>query len=257
MLLRRVEASSMTKRFAPAIMFVLLLLLVPVTAFAQITQQGPRTGSSSDRRSTVNFTLGYFALRGIESRAAGDVVVAELVNPEPLLFEVKDLNAFIFSGEYLFAVNRSIEVGVGLGFAQKTVPSIYANVTHSNGDEIRQDIKLRQIPVTFTGRFLILPLGSVVEPYVGGGLTAIRWQYSEVGEFVDNGEIFNGIYKADGTTPGPIILAGARAAIGSATVGGEMRWQKAVASGLLEHGFLDDKLDLGGWHANFTVGIRF
>src|SRR5262245_3592844 len=255
MLIRRVEASSMTKRFASAITFV--LLLVPASAFAQISQVGPRTGSSSDRRSTVNFTLGYFALKGIESRVDDDVVVADLVNPEPLLFEVKDLNAFIFSGEYLFAVNRSIEVGVGLGFAQKTVPSIYADITHSNGDEIVQDIKLRQIPVTFTARFLILPLGSTVEPYVGGGITAIRWQYSEVGEFVDNNVIFNGIYKADGTTVGPIIVAGVRAPIANATIGGEMRWQKAVASGLAAEGFLGDKLDLGGWHANFTVGIRF
>lgn len=243
----------MTTRFASAI--ALVLLLAPASAFAQIHQVG---SSSSDHRNTVNFTIGYFGLKGLESRPADDVLVADLLSQHPLLFEVKDLNSAIFSGEYLFAVNRSIEVGVGLGFAQRTVPSVYADLTHSNGDEIRQDIKLRQIPVSFTARFVILPIGSAVEPYVGGGLTAIRYQYSEVGEFVDDiGTIFPAVYKADGVAVGPVIVAGVRAPISNWTVGGELRWQKAEASGLADAGFLGDKLDLGGWHANFTVGVRF
>jgi len=242
----------MTKRFASAMAFV--LLLAPASAYAQIHQTGT---SSSDRRNTANFTIGYFGLKGLESRANDDVLVGDLLSAQPLLFEVKDLNSTIVSGEYLFAVNRSIEVGVGLGFAQKTVPSVYANLTHKNGDEIVQDVKLRQIPVSFTARFLILPLGSAVEPYIGGGLTAIRYQYSEVGEFVDGEDIFSAAYKADGVATGPVIVAGARAPIANWTVGGEMRWQKAKATGLAAEGFLGDTLDLGGWHANFTVGVRF
>jgi len=236
-------------------MLALVLLLVPVRAFAQIHQVG--SSSSSDGRSTVNFHVGYFALKGLESRVDDDVLVADLVNAHPLFFEVKDLNSATFGGEYLFGVNRSIEVGVGLAFSQRTTQSVYADLTHPNGDEIRQDIKLRQIPVTFTGRFLILPRGSVVEPYVGAGLVAIRYQYSEAGEFVDNGVIFPEIYKINGTTAGPIFLAGVRAPISNWTAGLEMRWQKAEASGLLNEGFLGDKLDLGGWTTNFTVGVRF
>jgi len=43
------------------------------------------------------------------------------------------------------------------------------------------------------------------------------------------------------------------------TVGGEIRWQKAVGKGLIDQNefFLGDKIDLGGWNYNFTVHLRF
>jgi hypothetical protein len=244
----------MTKRVVYTI--ALVLLLTPAAAFAQIHQVS--SGSTSDARSTVNFTIGYFALKGLDSRASDDVLVGDLISDHPLLFEVKELNPVVVGGEYLFAVNRSVEVGVGLAFGQRTAHSVYSDLTHPDGSEIAQDIKLRQIPVSFTGRFLILPHGSKVEPYVGGGLVAIRYHYSEVGEFVDtDSTIFPASYEADGTAVGPVILAGVRAPIANWTVGGEMRWQKAKASGLAQQGFLGDTLDLGGWHINFTAGLRF
>jgi len=87
---------------------------------------------------------------------------------------------------------------------------------------------------------------------------AIRYRYSEVGDFVDDfGDIFPARYVADGVAVGPTILGGIRAPISNWTVGGEVRWQKAEGKDLFEEGFLGDKLDLGGWHANFTFGIRF
>jgi len=246
----------MTTRIAGTI--TLVLLLGPAAAFAQIHQVGGPTGSTSDTRSTVNFSLGYIGQRGIDSRPSDDVLVGDLISAHPLLFTISDLNGAVAGGEYLFAVNRSIEVGVGIGFAQRTVPSIYADLTHPNGDEIQQDIKLRQIPVSFTGRFLILPKGSKVEPYVGAGLVAIRYHYSEVGEFVDaDGTIFPASYVSDGVATGPVVLAGVRAPVANWTVGGELRWHKAEAHGLAQEGFLGDTLDLGSWQINFTAGIRF
>jgi opacity protein-like surface antigen len=243
----------MTKRFASTL--ALVLLLAPASAFAQIRQVG---SSSGEGKSTINFTVGYFALKGLESRSTDDVIAADLLNQHPLLFQVKDLNSAVIGGEYLLSAGRNIEFGVGLGFSQRTVPSVYADLTHSNGDEIFQDIKLRQIPVTFTGRFLLMPRGSSVEPYVGAGIVAIRYQYSETGEFVDEfGTIFPNNYIIKGTATGPTVLAGVRAPIENVTVGGEVRWQKVEGKGLADIGFLGDKLDLGGWHANFTIGFRF
>lgn len=234
---------------------VLVLLLAPGAAFAQIRQV---SSSPANTKNAVSFTLGYFGLKGIESRVDGDVLVGDLINAHPLLFEVDDFNGPTFGGEYLFAPMRSIEVGVGLAFSQKTISTVYADLTHANNDEIRQDLKLRQIPVSFTGRFLVLPRGSVVEPYIGAGLTAIRYHYSEVGEFVDfDGTIFPAVYETDGTAAGPVVLAGARAPFQNWTVGGEFRWQKVVADVPEETGLLGTKLDLGGWHFNFAVGFRF
>lgn len=246
----------MTKRVVSVI--ALALLLTPAAAFAQIQQVGSGSASGSNARSTVNFTIGYFALKGLDSRGDDDVLVRDLISDHPLLFEVGELNPPVVGGEYLLAVNRSIEVGVGLAFGQRTAHSVYADLTHPDGSEIMQDIELRQIPVSFTGRFLILPYGSKLEPYVGGGLTAIRYHYSEIGEFVDvDSTIFPAVYEADGTAVGPVILAGVRVLVANWTVGGETRWQHVKASGLAQDGFLGDTLDLGGWHVNFTAGVRF
>jgi hypothetical protein len=230
----------------------LLTLLTPALASAQIRQ----VGSSSEGNQTVNVTLGYFALKGLDSRTTDDVLFNDLQSEQPLLFEIKDFNFATVSGEYLYGIG-AFEAGIGLGFYQRTVPSIYAHLQHNDQSEIEQDLKLRTIPVSFTARFLPLGRGSL-EPYIGAGLTAIAWRYSETGEFVDSDfTIFPARYVAKGTATGPTILGGVRGVAGNWVVGGEVRWQKAEAKGLLEEGFPGDRLDLGGWTTNFTFGVRF
>jgi hypothetical protein len=238
------------------VLIAVLILLAPAAASAQIRQVG--SSSASSARSTVNFTIGYFMLKGLESRVEDDVLVNNLFNQHPLLFEIEDFNSVTFGGEYLLGLGSHFEAGVGLGYSQRTVHSIYADLVRPGDVEIEQELKLKQVPVTFTGRFLLLPRGSAVEPYIGGGLVAIRYRYSEAGEFIDEfGDIFPERYVADGVAVGPMFLGGIRAPINNWTVGGEFRWQKAEGTGLLEEGFLGDKLDLGGWHVNFTFGVRF
>jgi opacity protein-like surface antigen len=233
---------------------VLATLLAPAAATAQIRQ----VSSSAGGTQTVNFSIGYFALKGLDSRVDDDVLLNELQNAQPLVFEIKDFNSATFGAEYLVGVGSHVEAGVGVGYSQRTVPSVYRNLTHADNTEIQQELKLRQIPVSFTGRLLLLPRGSAVEPYIGAGIVAIRWRYSETGEFVaDDRSIFPARFIADGTAAGPLVLGGIRAPIGNWTVGGEARWQRVEASKLLEQGFLGDKLDLGGWTANFTFGVRF
>jgi opacity protein-like surface antigen len=234
---------------------VFAMLWTPAAASAQIRQ----VSTSSDNRQAVTFTLGYFALKGLDSRVDDDVLLFELQKSEqPLLFRVKDFNSAIFGGEYLLGLASNLEAGVGVGFSQRTVPSVYAKLTHADSSEIQQDLKLRQIPVTFTGRLLLLPRGSTVEPYVGAGIVAIRWRYSETGEFVASDRtIFPARFTAQGTAVGPTVLAGLRAPVGNWAIGGEVRWQKAEATKLLSKGFLGDKFDLGGWTGNFTFGVRF
>jgi opacity protein-like surface antigen len=252
-----------------ALLLGCLVLLAPALASAQIRQV---SSSASDGNQTVNFTIGYFSLKGLDSRVTDDVLLNELTNPglvndipQPLLFQIKDFNGATFSGEYLIGFGRNLEAGVGVGYYQRTVPSVYANLTHSNGDEIAQDLKLRTVPFTFTARFLPLPRGSAVEPYVGAGLVVIKYRFSETGEFVDE---FGGIYSArystglpddthGHTAVGPTVLGGVRFPVGNIVFGGEGRWQKAEGKDLLADGFLGDKIDLGGWVWNFTAGVRF
>jgi outer membrane protein W len=233
---------------------VVATLCAPAVASAQVRQ----VSTSSDSKQTVNFTIGYFALKGLDSRVEDDVLLNELQSAQPLEFQVKDFNSAIFGAEYLLGVTSNVEVGVGVGYAQRTVLSRYAHLEHNDGTDITQDLKLRQIPVAFTGRFLLMPRGSAVEPYIGAGLVAIRYRYSEVGEFVaDDRSIFPARYLAEGTAVGPTVLAGLRAPVGIWSAGGEVRWQKAEAKGLRDLEFVGDKFDLGGWTANFTFGVRF
>jgi hypothetical protein len=235
-------------------MTVFAMLCAPVAASAQIRQ----VSAANENRQTVNFSIGYFALKGLDGRVADDVLLAELQSAQPLFFEIKDFNSALFSGEYLFGFTPHIEAGIGLGYTQRTVDSVYERLTHADGTEIRQELKLKQVPVTFSGRFLILPRGSAVEPYIGAGLVAIRYRYSEIGEFVaDNNDIFPARYISEGTVAGPTVFFGLRAPFGNWTAGAEGRWQKVEAKGLLDEGFIADKLDLGGWTANFSFGVRF
>jgi opacity protein-like surface antigen len=238
-----------------ALLLALAVVLAPSLANAQIRQV---RSSPAGGNNTVNFTIGYFALKGLDSRVNDDVLLGDLQNGQPLLFEVKDFNGASIGGEYLFGIGSNFEAGVGLGFYQRTVPSVYANLTHSNGDEIQQDLKLRTVPVTFTGRFLLLPRGSAAEPYVGAGIAAVRWRYSETGEFVDvDNSIFPARYIADGTATGPIVLAGIRFPFDAVVAGGEVRWQKVQGDIPVDVGMLGTKIDLGGWTTNFTLGVRF
>jgi len=243
----------MTKRLC-AVM-ALAILLAPAAASAQIRQV---SSSSSTGAQTVNFSLGYFAMKGLDSRVEDDVLFNNLQNGQPLLFEISDFNSFVFGGEYLIGIGSNFEAGVGLGYTQRTVPSVYENLTRPGGAEIEQDLKLKQVPVTFTGRFLFLPRGSKVEPYAGAGLVAIKWKYTEIGDFVDEfNNIFPGDFRAEGTAVGPTVFGGVRAPVGNWTVGGEVRWQKAEGDIPIEAGFLGTKIDLGGWTTNFTFGVRF
>ena len=243
----------MIRQFGAAV--AAIIILAPATAGAQIRQVG---SSSSVGNSTVNFNIGYIGLKSLESRVDDDVLLNNLQSLHPLLFEIEDFNGPTIGGEYLFGIGSHFEAGVGVGFAQRTVDSIYADLTRPGDVEIRQELKLRQIPVTFTGRYLFLPRGSSVEPYIGGGVVAIRYRYSEVGDFIDDTlTIFPARFVKDGVAVGPTIFGGLRAPVGNWTVGGDVRWQKAEADGLFDEGFLGDKLDLGTWQVNFTFGFRF
>ena len=75
-------------------------------------------------------------------------------------------------------------MSLGLGFYQRTVPSVYNEYVDVDGSEIIQDFRLRIVPATATIRFL--PFGDTpVQPYFGGGFGLYAWRYAEFGKFID------------------------------------------------------------------------
>src|SRR3954464_2786827 len=105
-----------------------ILILAPATARAQITQVG--TSSCSDGRSTVNFSIGYFMLKGLESRDEDDILLNDLQSGQPLLFEVNDFNSATFGGEYLLGIGSHFEAGVVLRYSQNYRQHILPQLPH-------------------------------------------------------------------------------------------------------------------------------
>ncbi len=204
---------------------------------------------------TVNFTLGGFVPRDYDSRVDGDVLVA---NRDFLVFRISDFHSWAVGGEWLIPFGRFVEGGVGLSYTRQTVPSVYADFVDSDGTEIEQETRLQRLPIDFTVRVLPFGQGSPIQPYVGGGVTAIRWHYSEFGEFVDfdaGRRIFEGEFSADGSRAGLVALGGVRFGNKRATAGFEVRYYRADAE--LDDRFAGSRLDLGGWTYQATGGFRF
>lgn len=246
----------MMKRVRP-IRVASVLALVFLGASAAAEAQISRVDSG---RQSIEFNLGYFSVRGEDSRTEGDVLVADLTDIEPLAFDIKDFNGATLGGAWNVALSDYLEAGVGVGFYQRTVPSVYLDVVNEDGTEIEQDLKLRILPVSASVKFLPIGRGGV-EPYVGAGIGFFNWRYSEVGDFVDTSDysIFRASYVADGTAVGPIVFGGIRFPVSDIwTVGGELRYQDVEAEiDRDETDLLGDRIDLGGWSTSFTVGLRF
>ena len=222
------------------------------------------SGSASAQQ-TLNFNIGYFTVRGEDARTGAgcsncgrdvDVLIAD---NDFLTFDINDFNGATIGGEWLIPLGRFAEAGAGLSFSRRTVPSVYTNYVNANGSEVDQNLRLRLLPIDLTVR--VVPLGprSTFQPYFGAGLSVINWRYSEFGNFIDFSTpartVYSAEYNADGTSTGPVVLGGARWADGGISVGGEVRYRQAV--GDLTSDFASDKLDLGGWSYQATIGYRF
>jgi hypothetical protein len=230
-------------------------MCAPTAAQAQITRVS--SGGSSDHRQAVGVTFGGFLLKGEDSRVDGDVLFNDL---DSLLFDIKDFNGPAVSGEWLVGIGDFLEAGVSAGYYQKAVPSVYRSQVNEDGSEIEQELKLRVVPLTATVRFL--PIGHAsVEPYIGAGIGAFRWRYSETGDVVDftDGTVFRNRYIANGTAYGPVVVGGVRFPFADVwDVGGELRYQWAEGDTKpAESGLLGSKIDLGGLNAAVTLHVRF
>jgi opacity protein-like surface antigen len=217
-------------------------------------------GAATPARADVVFggSMGYYALQAEDGRSVDDVLFQ---NRGFLIFDLEDFNGFTFGGEFLVGLGNFVEAGVGAGYYQKTVPSVYADFVDSDGTEIDQDLKLRVMPVTFTARLFPVGRDAPIQPYVGGGVAILSWRYTETGEFVDfnNGnQIFRDIFEDEGKEAAPVAFAGVRFPVGdNMLLGGEFRWHGGEASLDPSQGFAGDRLDLGAYTAQAIFQVRF
>jgi hypothetical protein len=223
--------------------------------------------AASAQDSSLALNLGYFALKGQDSRVSGDILNAERCIGttgacEPLLFDVKDFNNGTVSVDWVVGLGDYFEASAGVGIYQRTVPSVYEFMTNSDGSEIEQDLKLRVVPATATLRFVPTSRLAALQPYIGVGVTLLNWRYTETGDFVDTTDdsIFRNTYEASGNKVAPIIIGGVKAPIGGQKflLGGEVRYVKAdvkIPEG--SNDFISDRLDLGGFTYSAVLQFRF
>jgi outer membrane protein W len=203
----------------------------------------------------ISFSVGGFSPRSETARVTGDV----LVNDQDFLaFRVSDFTGPLFGAEYITALGDHFDAGFGVGFYQRTVPTVYNDFVNANGSEIQQDLQLRVVPFTASVRWLPMGHHNGIEPYIGAGVGVFNYRYTESGQFLATDKsIFVGNFVGSGTATGPVILGGIRIPVGSWGVGGELRYQAASGNLPADQDFAGSKIDLGGLTYSFTINVRF
>src|SRR5687767_3026962 len=93
---------------------------------------------SATAQQTLNFSLGYFTVRGEDARVERDILNE---NRNFLVFEVSDFNSATLGAEWLVPLGGYLEAGAGLGFSRRTVSSVYEEFVDDDGSEIEQDLR--------------------------------------------------------------------------------------------------------------------
>lgn len=204
---------------------------------------------------SVSLYGGAFVPKGADSRDVDDVLYNNL---DFLAFDIHDFTGFTFGGDYLVGLGDFLDAGLGIGYYQSTVTSVYQDYVNDNGREIAQDLKLRIVPMTATIRFLPFSRQAPIKPYVGAGVGIFAYRYSETGDFIFPGNVVDfGKFVGSGTAVGPVILGGVRFSAGPWDIGGEVRYQDAKGDLPADQLFAGDKIDLGGWNYLATFTIHF
>jgi hypothetical protein len=205
---------------------------------------------------SLNIYVGGFVPRSLDARTTGDVIFNDLTF---LSFDPHRFNAATVGGEWEFPLISHVDGSLGIGFSSKSVDSVYTNLVNTDGTDIQQTLKLRIVPFTAIVRFLPLGRDAPVQPYIGAGVGAFSWRYSETGAFVDSADnsIFRGNFVGSGSTAGPVVIGGLTFPVGSWAIGGEIRYQSAQGNLPGDQGFAGTKIDLGGVTYSATVKIRF
>jgi opacity protein-like surface antigen len=249
-----------------------LRIRVASLVIAALTIAGP--ASAQVVQSISGGLGGFFWPRGFDSRVNGDIWVEDLVPTAPqhpdlpflgLAFEISDFKGANVFGEWTLGWGNHLEFGAGLNYYQRTVHSIYLDAVNELPDgtriEIPQDLKLRMLPISGVVRLLAFRPGQF-QPYIGGGVAAINFRYSEIGEFVDpsDGTVFPESYRKSGTAFGGLFLLGLKIPLGGDIYVITTEYRHQFGSGDLtgvDPAFPAPKIDLSGGYLNFGFQIRF
>ena len=184
-----------------------------------------------------------------------------------LTLERGDFNAPAINVEYGIAVGPRAEAVVGIDYGQSATDSEYRDLVDNNRLPITQTTRLREFNVSGNLKWALTPRGHEVSrlawvpnrvvPYAGAGGGLLRYQMTQVGDFVDfvDRSIFTDALTSEGWTPSAQVFGGVDVQVYRRfylTLDGRYLW----AAGDLGRDWIDfEKIDLAG--GRISAGINF
>ena len=168
----------------------------------------------------MNFYIGGFTPRALDARPDDDVLVQNGAFLSTLNrtrgIDIGEFNRVTVGGEWLFAFSRHLEGGLGIGFYQRAVPTLYTDLVNTDGTDIEQTLKLRIIPFTATVRLLPFGHDQADRAVHRRGCRRVSLALQRNGaDFVDSqSDVFPGNFVGSGAATGPVILGGVRVPAG-------------------------------------------
>ena len=218
-----------------------------------------------------------FGLRGLWHRARAGSDFYDFVNEQLFVPRSPDddhdnpdhgLLNFAAPGvsfDFGYGVTSRLDVRVGVDYAKSLNESELRNFIGEDGLPFTQTTELSQTDVRGELAFALAPRGraigqyawipSRVVPYVGAGLSFVRHDLSQLGEFVDEIGYFEGTFTSNGWGTAVHLFGGADIRMTRhAFLNAEVR-QVEASAGLSDDFAGFDPLDLGG--LRISAGVRF
>lgn len=269
------------RRFLVGVGAALILLASPVHASAQdppAPSQQPGVGIPTNPDFLLGRPHASIGVRGNWILASAGSDIYDFVT-EHLTIDKSDFNTASFSTDVSIYAKPQLDIVGGLEFAKSTIDSQYRGYSEtirgsSTTIPIQQSTELSQLHLTASAKFGLLPRGQQVSrlawiprtlvPYVGAGGGVTRYEFRQVGDFVDFAtenraagtfSIFTDTFRSAGWAPAAHAFGGVDILVLKRlylTVEGRYTWVRAE----LDQDFIDfEPMDLGGFR--FGAGINF
>ncbi len=248
------------------------LLLLSSPAFAGDQDQTANSSTQSTSAAPPpDFLLGRpratIGARGSMLVASAKSDLFDFVT-ETLDIARSDFNTGSFAAEIGYSVTPRFDILGTWDLNAISHASDYRDWQDNRGLPIQQTTQLKQMNVTLSGKFSLLPRGRAISrlawiprtfiPYVGAGGGYGRYEFRQNGDFVDfdnNNRVFSDTFTSRGWAPTFHVLGGTDIQVYRhlmLSLDARYAWQKAT----LSQDFIDfEPIDLGGFR--FGAGVHF
>jgi opacity protein-like surface antigen len=252
----------------------LALILLPSPAFADgQSQSASSTTQSTSAAPPPDFLLGRprgsIGVRGSMLVASANSDIYDFVT-DVLAIDKSDFNTGSFGAEVGVNISPRLDIIGSMDLNAMNHASDYRDWQDNRGLPIQQTTELKQLNLTVSAKFAVLPRGRAVSrlawipntfvPYVGAGAGYGRYEFRQNGDFVDfdNGNrVFSDTFTSRGWAPTYHVMGGTDIRVYRhliLSLDGRYSWQHAT----LDQDFVDfAPIDLGGFRFGAGIHLAF